>query len=55
MGIARSTFYDSPAVNFDDTALVERMVAISDCFEAHGYRRIRAALRQQGMVVNHMA
>ena len=53
MGIARSTFYDSPAVNFDDTALVERMVAISDCFEAYGYRRIRAALRQEGMVVNH--
>jgi len=53
MGIARSTFYDSPAVTFDDTALVERMVAICDCFEAYGYRRIRAALRQQGMVVNH--
>ncbi len=53
MGIARSTFYDRPAVSFDDTALVERMVAISDCFEAYGYRRMQAALRQQGIVVNH--
>lgn len=53
MGIARSTFYDRPAVSFDDTALVERMVAIADDFEAYGYRRMQAALRQQGMVVNH--
>src|SRR3954447_24500676 len=29
------------------------MVAISDCFEAYGYRRMQAALRQQGIVVNH--
>ncbi len=53
MGIARSTFYDRPAVSFDDTALVERMVAIADDFEAYGYRRMQAALRQHGMVVNH--
>jgi putative transposase len=53
MGIARSTYYDRPAVSFDDTALVERMVAISDSFEAYGYRRMQAALRQQGMVINH--
>ena len=53
MGIARSTFYDRPAVRFDDTALVERMVAISDSFEAYGYRRMQAALRQQGFAVNH--
>ena len=53
MGIARSTFYDRPAVTFDDTSLVERMVAISDSFEPYGYRRMQAALRQQGIVVNH--
>ena len=47
MGIARSTFYDRPAVTFDDTALVERMVAISDSFEAYGYRRMQAALRRK--------
>ncbi len=53
MGIARSTYYDRPALSFDDTALVERMVAISDNFETYGYRRMQAALRQQGFVVNH--
>ena len=53
MGIARSTFYDRPAVSIDDTALVETMVAISDSFEAYGYRRMQAALRHQGLVVNH--
>ena len=34
MGIARSTYYDSPAINIDDTALVEVMAAISNTFEA---------------------
>lgn len=53
MGIARSTFYDRPAVSIDDTALVERMVGISDNFEAYGYRRMQAALRHEGLVVNH--
>lgn len=40
-------------MSFDDIALVERMMAIADDFEAYGYRRMQAALRQQGMVVNH--
>lgn len=53
MGIARSTYYDKPAISIDDTALVETMVAISDSFEAYGYRRMRAALRHRGLVVNH--
>ena len=53
MGIARSTFYDPPSVSFDDTVLTERMVAISDSFEGYGYRRMQAALRQQGYVVNY--
>ncbi len=29
------------------------MAAICDEFEAYGWRRVRAALRQQGIVVNH--
>lgn len=53
MGIARSTFYDAPAIATDDTALVEAMHAIQDEFEAYGWRRLQAALRQQGWVVNH--
>ena len=53
MGIARSTYYDKPAISIDDTALVETMVMISDSFEAYGYRRMQAALRHRGFVVNH--
>jgi len=53
MGIARSTYYDQPETAVDDTALVETMGDISDSFEAYGYRRMQAALRQSGIVVNH--
>jgi putative transposase len=53
MGIARSTYYDRPEKAADDTAIVETMFAICDEFEFYGYRRVGAALRQQGMVVNH--
>jgi putative transposase len=37
----------------DDTALVEAMHAVKDEFEAYGWRRVQAALRQEGWVVNH--
>ncbi len=53
MGIARSTFYDQPAKDVDDTALVEIMGEIADSFEAYGYRRMQAELRQRGFIVNH--
>ena len=53
MGIARSTYYDRLVKAADDTAIVEAMFAISDEFEFYGYRRVGAALRQQGLVVNH--
>ena len=53
MGIARSTYYDAPVSTPDDTAIVEAIGAICDEFEHYGWRRVRAALRQQGMVVNH--
>jgi putative transposase len=53
MGIARSTFYDRPSKSIDDTALVEIMGEIADRFEAYGYRRMQAALRHRGFVVNH--
>lgn len=55
MGIARSTYYDKPAISIDDTELVETMAAISESFEAYGYRRMQAALRHRGLIVNHMA
>lgn len=53
MGIARSSFYADPAAAPDDTALVEAMHAVKDEFEAYGWRRMQAALRQEGWVVNH--
>jgi hypothetical protein len=53
MGISRSAYYDAPAIALDDTAIVEAMSAIRDEFEHYGWRRVQAALRQQGLVVNH--
>ena len=53
MGIARSTYYNEPTGSADDTALVEAMHAIKDEFEAYGWRRMQAALRHRGWVVNH--
>jgi transposase InsO family protein len=42
-----------PTAPADDTAIVEAIAAICDEFESYGYRRVSAALRQAGMVVNH--
>jgi putative transposase len=53
MGIARSTYYDLPGAKLDDTALVEAICAICAEFEAYGWRRVQAALRLRGIVVNH--
>jgi putative transposase len=53
MGIARSTYYDSAPAPADDTAIVEAIAVLCDEFECYGWRRVRAALRQQGLIVNH--
>src|SRR5262249_34474878 len=53
MGIARSTYYNRSSASRDDTALVAAIAGICDAFEAYGWRRVRAALRQQGIVANH--
>lgn len=37
----------------DDTAIIEAIATICDEFEHDGWRRDRAALQQQGLVVNH--
>jgi putative transposase len=52
MSLPRSTFYDMPATPADDAEIVARMRAICDEFESYGYRRVGAALRHQGIVVN---
>jgi hypothetical protein len=53
MGIARSTYYDRSEKPADDTAIVEAIATICDEFEHYGWRRVQAALRQQGLIVNH--
>ena len=53
MGIARSSFYEEPNVEHDDTAIVEVIAAICDEFEFYGWRRVRAELRHRGLIVNH--
>ena len=52
MGLARSTFYDVAPVSLEPAELVARIGAICDEFECYGYRRVGAALRHQGVVVN---
>ncbi len=53
MAISRSAYYGAPMSALDDTALVEAISALRDEFERYGWRRMQAALRQQGHVVNH--
>src|SRR5690348_16391873 len=52
MGIARSTFYDTPEARARDLSIVAEMKTICDEFEAYGYRRVDAELRHRGIVVN---
>ena len=52
MGISRSSFYALPADKPNDTKIVVEMRAIADEFEAYGYRRMSAELRQRGLLVN---
>ena len=53
MGIARSTYYDLPSARVGDVELLTAIRAISDEFEAYGWRRVRAALHHQGVLANH--
>jgi putative transposase len=52
MGLSRSTFYDAPPVALAPGEVLVRIKAICDEFECYGYRRVGAALRHQGVVVN---
>jgi putative transposase len=52
MGLSRSTFYDAPPVPIAPNEVLVRISAICDEFECYGYRRVGAALRHQGVVVN---
>jgi putative transposase len=51
MGIGRSTFYDIPDVRAHDLTIVAEMKTICDEFEAYGYRRVDAELRQIAITI----
>ena len=51
MGLARSTFYDPTPALMAHSEILARIGAICDDFECYGYRRVGAALRHQGVVV----
>jgi putative transposase len=53
MGISRSSYYEEPAEKPDDTAIVAAMGSIHEEFAFYGWRRVRAELKQRGLVVNH--
>ena len=52
MGLSRSIFYDPAPATLDADEVLNRISAICDDFECYGYRRVGAALRHQGIVVN---
>ena len=52
MGLSRSTFYAAPEARLSDSEIVAEIQAITDEFECYGYRRVGAALRHRGHVVN---
>ncbi len=52
MGLSRSTFYDASPASTEAGDILVRIGAICDEFERYGYRRVGAALRHQGVVVN---
>ena len=52
MGLSRSTVYDTASSALDTEGLLTRIGAICDEFECYGYRRVGAALRHEGVVVN---
>ncbi len=54
MGLARSTYYDTPADQLvAEARLVTRITEICAEWPFYGYRRVTAQLRHQGMTVNH--
>ena len=52
MKLPRSTFYHAAPVPLEEGSLLARVGVICDEFECYGYRRVGAALRYQGVVVN---
>ncbi len=52
MGLTRFTFYDVSPATLPDDGILARIGTICNEFECYGYRRVEAALRHQGVMVN---
>lgn len=52
MGLSRSTFHDTAPASLDADVVLTLIRAVCDEFECCCYRRVGAALRHQGVVVN---
>ena len=48
-----STYYGYAPAPADDAAILKAIAILCDEFECYGWRRVRAALQQQGLVVDH--
>ena len=57
MEIPESTYYYKPKGNLEkkkhDADIADAIEEIASDFPSYGYRRITAALRRKGMIVNH--
>ena len=54
MNIPRSKYYyNSKKDNLSDAFILEKIMHIATAFPSYGYRRITAALKREGMTVNH--
>jgi putative transposase len=53
VNIPRAKYYYKPKDNLGDIFILERIEAVATDFPCYGYRRITAALKREGMSLNH--
>jgi putative transposase len=54
MNLARSTYYEEPAgQQIEDAVIVEMIGEICAQFPRYHYRRVTAQLRRDGITINH--
>ena len=54
MSIPRSKYYYKPKKDTsNDTFILEKIMHIATAFPSYGYRRVTAALKREGMSLNH--
>ena len=54
MSLPRSKYYYKPKKdNLGDTFILEKIEGIATAFPCYGYRRITAALKREGITINH--